>query len=438
MLALEAGMIFILTNFNDLSIFFRSDGTEYQRLVKNIINNGEFSLDKQTPFVPTDYRTPGYPFWLAFIYIIFKSFTPAIFIGAVAFSVSSPLVYLIGKEIFEEKIAFWSAILFAIEPWAIFQGGFLAAEQIFLPFLLFSIYFFCKYLNSENNYYLYCASLFLGFTALIRPAALYFILIFAILSLILGKKKYFFGSFKTSILTVLIFLAVLSPWLIRNKIVLGTWQMSSGASNGVIYIESWALNKYLGKIGDEHEWEKAAQILETRDYESMKRVENAKILADYGIKEIKANKIAFVTMHLKSMALFFIRNSYGNIFLDLKIKNSDIQSKIGSFVFKKDFKGILNLIENTSIGSKFLLPLLLFWPTITILAILGIFNMFRGGYSNIFFWFLVLWVLYFPALLSDLLDESRYKLSISAPLFMLAVAGFYKLKDYFFNYDNRI
>src|SRR3989344_4345016 len=118
MLALEAGMIFTLTNFNDLSIFFRSDGTEYQRLVKNIINNGEFSLDKQTPFVPTDYRTPGYPFWLAFIYIIFKSFTPAIFIGAVAFAVSAPLVYLIGKEIFEEKIAFWSAILFAIEPWA--------------------------------------------------------------------------------------------------------------------------------------------------------------------------------------------------------------------------------------------------------------------------------------------------------------------------------
>ncbi len=74
MLGIELAMIFTLSQRNGLSIFFRSDGTEYQTLVLNIINHGEFSLDRQSPLIPTDYRTPVYPFWLAIIYIIFMSF----------------------------------------------------------------------------------------------------------------------------------------------------------------------------------------------------------------------------------------------------------------------------------------------------------------------------------------------------------------------------
>ena len=124
MLGLELAMIFALSQKNGLEIFFRSDGTEYQRLVLNIINNRSFSLEPEVPLIPTDYRTPGYPFWLAIIYLIFKSFTPAIFLGATIFSLSAPLVYLTGKQIFNEKIAFWSAVFFAVEPWAVFQGGF--------------------------------------------------------------------------------------------------------------------------------------------------------------------------------------------------------------------------------------------------------------------------------------------------------------------------
>lgn len=435
MLALELVMIFILSQKNGLSIFFRSDGTEYQTLVKNIVYNGEFSLDQRAPFVPTDYRTPGYPFWLAIIYLVFKSFTPAIFMGVVVFALSAPLVYLIGKEIFSEKIAFLSAVLFAIEPWALFQSSFLVAEQIFLPFLLFSVYLFCRYLNSKNNTFLYSASLFLGITVLIRPAALYFIFIFVFLAFIAERKNYIFRSLKTSALTILIFIVVLSPWLIRNKVVLNTWQLSSTASNGVLYIESYMLNKYLGKITDEHEWERAAQILGTYDFESMKRINNAKILADYAIKEIKVNKAAFAAMHLKNMALFLVKNSYGNIFLDLKINDANIQSKIGVLAFKKDFSGLLNIIKNASVGAKILIILFFFWPIVIIFAIFGVVSVFQKNYRNLLIWFLIFWVIYFLAMSADFHDISRYKLSINAPLFILAVFGFYRV---FYHVRNRI
>lgn len=427
MLGLELAMIFVLSQKNGLSIFFRSDGTEYQTLVLNLINRGEFSLDRQAPFVPTDYRTPIYPAWLTIIYLIFKSFKPAIFIGAVIFAISAPLVYLIGKEIFSEKIAFWSAILFAVEPWAIFQSGFLAAEQIAIPTFLVAVYLFCRYLKSEKSRYLYWASSILGLATMIRPATLYFILIFAFLAFVAEQKHSIFRSIKTSVVTILIFSAVLSPWLIRNKIVLNTWQLSSAASNGVLYIESYNLNKYLGKITDEHEWEQAALLVGTRNYELMKRADVSKVLADYAIKEIKSNKVAFTMMHLKNMVLFLIKNSYGNISLDLKISGTNIQSKMGIAAFKKDFSGLLNLIKDASAGAKVLTTLFFFWPIIIIFAIFGIVDALKKNYCNLPFWFLILWILYFLALSADFHDISRYKLSINAPLIVLAVFGFHKI-----------
>jgi len=151
MLFLELAMIFVLSQKNGIDIFFRNDANEFQILVKNIINHRDFSLETSAPFLPTNFRTPGYVSFLLIIYLIFSSFKPAIFIGAAIFALSAPLAYLIGKEIFQEKIAFLAAILFAIEPWAIFQSGFLIAEQIFLPVFLLSIYLFCHYLKTESD-----------------------------------------------------------------------------------------------------------------------------------------------------------------------------------------------------------------------------------------------------------------------------------------------
>ncbi len=335
---------------------------------------------------------------------------------------------MIGKEIVKEKIAFWSALLFSVEPWAIFQSGFLAAEQIAIPAFLLSVYLFCRYLKSEKSCYLYFASLFLGITTMIRPATLYFILIFTFFAFVAEQKHSIFRSFKTSILTILIFIAILSPWLIRNKIVLSTWQLSSAASNGVLYIESYHLNKYLGKITDEHEFERASLLLGTTDYESMKRAENTKILADYAIKEIKANKAAFVAMHFRNMILFLIKNSYGNIFLDLKISGANIQSKIGASAFKKDVSGLIIIIKDASSGAKILTVLFFFWPIIIIFAIFGIISALKENYRNLLYWFFILWILYFLALSADFHDISRYKLSINAPLIAMAVFGFHKIK----------
>ncbi len=435
MLVLELAMIFALWQRSGLNIFFRSDANEFQSIVKNLINYKVFSSDIQAPFYPTNFRTPIYPFWLAIIYLIFGSFKPAIFIGAFVFAISAPLVYLIAKEIFPEKISFIAAILFAIEPWALFQSGFLVAEQIFMPIFLLSIYLFCRYLKFNNPHYLYWASFSLGITALIRPIALFFISIFLFLTFFSELKLSVKSAFKFSALSLFIFVLILSPWLMRNKIILNTWQISS-ISDVSLYIDNYAmLEKYLGKMKpDENINEVGRILLGTKNYGEAMRSENAKTLARVAIKEIKENAGSYVTMHLKNMALSLVKNSYGNIVLDLKIGDAGIQSKISRSLFKNDFSGTIILIKNATTGSKILITLFFFWPIMILLVFIGIYNAFKKDWRNLLFWFLLLWILYFPALTADILDRSRYKLAINAPLFMMAVYGFYEIKKYLFSY----
>ena len=433
MLALELVMIFVLSQINGIGIFSRNDANEFRIIVKNVIDYGVFSLEIEAPFFPTNFRTPGYPLFLSIIYLIFFSFKPAIFIGAAIFALSAPLVYLIAKEIFTEKIAFISAILFAIEPWALFQSGFLVAEQIFMPFFLLSVYLFCRYLKSEKRNYLYSAVFLQGLAALTRPISIFFILIFLIFIFIIELKSSLRQSAKTMALALAIFILVLSPWLIRNKIVLNTWQVSS-ISNINLFIENYAmLEKYLGKMKqDEDIYEIARILLGTRNDLEIFRIENSKILAGVALKEIKENAGSYAIMHLKALPGFLVRNSYGNIFLDLKVGGSDIQGKLGRQFFSGNFSGFFDLTKNSPAASKILLILFLFWPIIILFVAAGIIWGFKNYRRNLLFWFLIFWPLYFLALAGNLRDISRYKLTINAPLFMFASLGFYKIYNYFF------
>ncbi len=431
-------VILILIQINGIGIFFRGDGRDYQNLANNLIYHQTLAITPEPPYLPTNFRVPIYPFWLAFIYLIFQSYNAAVFVGALVFAISAPLVYLIGREIFTEKIALIAALLSGLEPWAFFQSGFLTAEQIFMPIFLLSIYFFCRYLKSGTTLQLCLASLILGIAALTRPAALFFVAIFIFLAFIFELRHSIWQSLRASALIFLIFIAVLAPWLIRNKIVLGSWQFSS-ASGLTIFYDYIMLEQYLGKTkpGEVVDWyERARQLLGTKSDRDTMSVENSKKMSRIALGGIKSNFGSFLKMYSQNILLFFFKNSYGNIFFDLKISGANIQSDIGRNLSNKDFAGLLALIKDASIGSKILIVLAFFWPLIVVLAIIGIFAKFKADPRNLIFCFLIFWIAYFLVLVGGLWDISRYKLVVNAPLFMLAVFGFYRIYNYFSRAEN--
>ena len=426
----ELLVIIVLVQINGIGIFFRGDGRDYQNLANNLIYHQTLAITPNPPYLPTSFRTPIYPFWLAFLYLIFRSYNITIFIGAFIFALSAPIIYFIGREIFTEKVAIIAAFLSGLEPWALYQSGFLSAEQIFMPIFLLSVYLFIRYLKSGSILFLYLASIVLGIAALTRPVAIFFIAIFIFLTFLHELRYSIRRSFKTSALVFLIFIAVLTPWFIRNKVVLNAWQFSS-ASGIRIFGDYIMLQKYLGRIksGELVDiYEEARKLLNIKnDWDTM-TVENSQKISQIALREIKANLGSFITMYSQNLSLYFGKNSYGNIFFDFGISDSNIQSKISNH-FKQGLNPI-NLIRETSLGAKVLIALTFFWPFITILAIIGLIGIFKQKRRDLLFWFLILWIIYFSTLTATARDLSRYRLAIHTPLFILAVYGFYKVKDF--------
>ena len=163
------------------------------------------------------------------IYWVFNSFKPAIFLGMIVFSLSAPLIYLTMREIFSEKLAFWSGIIFALEPRMAFAAPFLLSEQIFLPFFLLAVFFTVKFfIHPDNKNYILLSALALGISAPIRLISFFlwpFMVIFFFLKL--HKKQKTIEIFKVLGIATLIFISVTLSWSIRNRLVIGTWQPSA-------------------------------------------------------------------------------------------------------------------------------------------------------------------------------------------------------------------
>ena len=146
----------------DFLMPLNDDTGHHIQLAKNLINYKTFSLDgingqyAVMPPAPTNFLTPGYAFWLALIFIVSKSFTPAIFIGVLIFAFSVPLTYFLAKEITDnDRISFWASLLFMFEPLSVYHSGLLFTEQLFVPIFLAACLGFIKYLKTDVKKYLF-------------------------------------------------------------------------------------------------------------------------------------------------------------------------------------------------------------------------------------------------------------------------------------------
>ncbi|MEK7578826.1 MAG: glycosyltransferase family 39 protein [Patescibacteria group bacterium] len=315
MLALEllvAG--FILTRFG-FDFYQGGDSPGYMLLAQNLVEHGTLSFADASPYPPTNFRTPGYPLFLALIYLIFHSFVPAIFFGAIISAFSAPLIYLMAKEVFSENIAFGAGILTALEPMGLFLGVSILTEGVFTPILLLVIYLFIRYLKAGNNIYLYGSSVLLALATLIRPIMFYF---WPLVVLFILYKESGLGLrpvLKKVFIFIAIFFIVLSPWLIRNKIVVNSWQIT-GLQGYIFFVDHYgAVLRYLGEAGPLSDVQNMIPSLLAPN--KMFTSEGSDILFNSALSGIKQHKLAYANIYAKSMMSFFIANGYKLLFIDI-------------------------------------------------------------------------------------------------------------------------
>ncbi|HJS18943.1 MAG TPA: hypothetical protein VJ785_09340 [Anaerolineales bacterium] len=178
--------------------------------------------------VPTSFRAPLYPSFLALVYFLngtdFSRFFAArlaqvIFLGAPL----APLTYWVAQRLFprstlynyergkkSEKAAGVSAWIVACYPMLLVYPLGLGTENPFFVLLLASFLFLLISIQQPSTFHFFLSGLFLGLTALTRSVIFPFAVAAFCLLFYLHRKQALFA--------VLSFFLIITPWIIRNSL----------------------------------------------------------------------------------------------------------------------------------------------------------------------------------------------------------------------------
>lgn len=355
------------------------DAFSYYNLALNL--KYFFSLHvPSVPFVSDAFvRTPGYPFFLAAIFLLFKkSIVAVMLIQALLSGLTAILIYRISNLAnFHRFVGLGAALIFCLEPMSIITSNSILTEALFLFLLLLFFYLLAAALRakdfSKKKFLL--LGVILGFDVLVRPVLYPYLIVIAFFLLFyFWREKIGVGRLvKTAaVLAVGIYLMVF-PWILRNKIVSNSWSVSSIEGVHLFYSYAVPFYAYENHLANK---DVALEQLSPKlnivgDRYDLRNNQTYNKLA----KEIiKQNPLGYVFFHLSHTVSFFMSNGYRNIGRELGFSFSTPPQ---NFSFMRLFlagevKSLMNFFrENISYLAVFIIGALI-WLLINVFMTVGI------------------------------------------------------------------
>ena len=211
----------VILIFGDLNL-----ENEWGVLVNNLIINQTLAFDYLDPtldkfLLPTVWMPPLYAYYLyffSFFNLEQQQYIQLILFSQIFLSLLSVVVfYKINKLFFSQQISFFGSFLFSLFPLYLYACGQISSVtlQVFLTLLF--LYFIFQFLKKRNFLSIFILSFIGGLLILLRGE---FVLILLISFLYLFF--YFKITIKNISLMILIILITISPYLIRNMVVIDT------------------------------------------------------------------------------------------------------------------------------------------------------------------------------------------------------------------------
>ena len=290
---------------------------EWGIIVNNLTDYGKFSLVNFGDFfVPSLFMPPLYAFYLYFFKIF--HFNNEIYIQVVLFSqiilssFSVVIFYNINKLFFSNKICILGTLIFSLFPLHIYACAQISSI-ILQSFLMITFFYFFLKTMKKNNFYNICfLSLASGLLILLRGEFIALFLL-SILYLALFIKI----NLKSILIIILLTFVVISPYLMRNIIVLDTititksigfnlWKGNNQQTDveGKSYIYSTIFDQEYLDLR-----ERINKVPEDKYYE----INLDKVFLSEGIKNINNDPIKYFGLYLKKILSF--------LFIDLNSSN---------------------------------------------------------------------------------------------------------------------
>ena len=290
---------------------------EWGIIVNNLTDYGKFSLVNFGDFfVPSLFMPPLYAFYLYFFKIF--HFNNEIYIQVVLFSqiilssFSVVIFYNINKFFFSNKICILGTLIFSLFPLHIYACAQISSI-ILQSFLMITFFYFFLKTMKKNNFYNICfLSLASGLLILLRGEFIALFLL-SILYLALFIKI----NLKSILIIILLTFVVISPYLMRNIIVLDTITITKSIGFNLwkgnnLQTDVEGKNYIYGSIFDQEDLDLREQINKVPE-DKYYEINLDKVFLSEGIKNINNDPIKYFGLYLKKILSF--------LFIDLNSSN---------------------------------------------------------------------------------------------------------------------
>jgi len=215
-------LAFVLTLENR---FYFGDEPLYYLMAENFLTGNGLIID----ILNKAFRPPLFPLLTAFIHALGGGLLAVRIVNVFLSTATIYLVYLLGRELFTESVATWSAAASSVWPFFIFYNGFYLTEPLYLFLMSASTLYLVRSVNNLSPKNIFISGLLSGLASLCRPTMLIFVPL-ALVLVVLSVRK-----LKPAVYLGLVCLLTASPWIIRNVVVLNAFVPGTTMGGRVFY-----------------------------------------------------------------------------------------------------------------------------------------------------------------------------------------------------------
>lgn len=282
------------------------DSSAYFALAKGIQNFHHFSYSTETPFIPESFRSPGYPAFIALILSVTHNQGLIAIIQLLLALLTGWFIFDIVKTNTTKTIAWVASLFFIFNPSTLFYSITLLSDVLFTFLLTACVWLLYK---KKSLLYHYGAFFLLGISTLVRPAASYMLIIFALSYVLMYYKQ--FGLKKilaTCFLLCLTTSITLVPWMYRNYAEYNSFSVSSIGPYTLLFfdMEEFKIHQGINREVIEATWLNELN-LSTKD-EAYNPLYSQKISAIF-MREFLSSPLQYSLFHMTGSARLFIVSS---------------------------------------------------------------------------------------------------------------------------------
>lgn len=232
----------------DAHAFRSPDAREYYVLARNLARNGTFSQDDAPPLRPDTWRTPGYPLFLAMLMTFLGDAPGTLIVAQHALALGNVLLlFSIARPMFGPPRALAAALLFLLEPYRVLYAGWLLSPTFQVTVLLAAWGAWAAAMRGGTVGWFLLVGALTGGLVLIWPGYFGFLmLLFLAGALICGRENRRVRlslcsrrlSWMAPPVLLVAGLAVVFPWVQRNRQIGGTYALSSQSGIVLAYFKA--------------------------------------------------------------------------------------------------------------------------------------------------------------------------------------------------------